>query len=66
VTAAFLEAMEPVGMETTLAALEALEREQEAVARHWQLRLERARYEVALAQRQYDAVDPGPLGNAQR
>jgi hypothetical protein len=58
VTAAFLEAMEPVGMEATLAALEALEREQEAVDRHWQLRLERARYEVALAQRQYDAVDP--------
>jgi hypothetical protein len=58
VTAAFLEAMEAVGMEATLAALEALEREQEAVDRHWQLRLERARYEVALAQRQYDAVDP--------
>jgi DNA invertase Pin-like site-specific DNA recombinase len=58
VSAAFLEAMEPVAMEATLAALEALEREQEAVDRHWQLRLERARYEVAMAQRQYDAVDP--------
>jgi DNA invertase Pin-like site-specific DNA recombinase len=58
VSAAFLEAMEPVGMDATLAALEALEREQAAISRHWQLRLERARYEVAMAQRQYDAVDP--------
>ena len=30
----------------------------QAISRHWQLRLERARYEVAMAQRQYDAVDP--------
>ncbi len=58
VTTAFLEAVAPVGLEATLAALEALEREQEVIDRHWQLRLERARYEVALAQRQYDAVDP--------
>ena len=43
---------------STLAALETLEREREAIDRQWQLRLERARYEVALAQRQYDAVDP--------
>ena len=43
VSAAFLEAMEPVGMDATLAALEALEREQAAISRHWQLRLERAR-----------------------
>jgi DNA invertase Pin-like site-specific DNA recombinase len=58
VTAAFLEAMAPVGIEATLAALETLEREREAIDRQWRLRLERARYEVALAQRQYDAVDP--------
>lgn len=58
VAAAFLEAVAPVGLEATLAALETLEREREVVNRHWQLRLERARYEVALAQRQYDAVDP--------
>src|SRR3954452_18809700 len=53
VTAAFLEAIAPVGIEATLAALETLEREREAVDRQWQLRLERAHYEVALAQRQY-------------
>lgn len=58
VTGAFLEAVTPVGIEATLAALETLEREREAIDRQWQLRLERARYEAALAQRQYDAVDP--------
>lgn len=58
VASAFLEAIAPVGIEATLTALETLERERKATDRHWQLRLERARYEVAVAQRQYDAVDP--------
>lgn len=58
VGAAFLEAVEPAAIETTLAALQSLEDERRAIARQWQLRLERARYEVHLAQRQYDAVDP--------
>ena len=35
-----------------------LERERQALDRHWQLRIERARYEVARAQRQYDAIEP--------
>jgi DNA invertase Pin-like site-specific DNA recombinase len=56
--AAFLEAMHPAGLEATIMALQELERERLAVDRQWQLRLERARYEVRLAQRQYDAVDP--------
>ncbi|MBV8868193.1 MAG: recombinase family protein [Acetobacteraceae bacterium] len=54
----FLEAMRPAGLEATLAALRNLEQERQAVNRQWQLRLERARYEARLAQRQYDAVDP--------
>lgn len=58
VAAAFLEAVAPVGLEATLAALDSLERDRQAADRHWQLRLERARYEVAMARRQYDAVDP--------
>lgn len=58
VTSAFLEAVAPVSLEATLAALETLEGERAATDRQWQLRLERARYEVVLAQRQYDAVDP--------
>jgi hypothetical protein len=41
-----------------LAALSTLEQERQARERGWQLRLERARYAVRLAQRQSDAVDP--------
>jgi DNA invertase Pin-like site-specific DNA recombinase len=54
----FLQAVQPAAIETTLAALAALERERQALDRHWQLRLERARYEAQRAQRQYDAIEP--------
>jgi len=58
VVEAFLEAVRPAGLDATLAALRGLEQERRGVDRQWQLRLERARYEARLAQRQYDAVDP--------
>src|SRR3954470_12568466 len=58
VAEAFLEAVRPAGLEATIAALHGLEAERRSVDRQWQLRLERARYEARLAQRQYDAVDP--------
>ena len=58
VVQAFLEAMRPAGLEATLVALRELGRERQDADRQWQLRLERARYEARLAQRQYDAVDP--------
>jgi DNA invertase Pin-like site-specific DNA recombinase len=54
----FLQAVKPAAIETTLAALAELERERQALDRHWQLRLERARYEVQRAERQYDAIEP--------
>src|SRR3954462_1952389 len=54
----FLEAVKPAAIETTLAALAVLERERRALDRHWQLRIERARYEAQRAQRQYDAIEP--------
>ena len=54
----FLEAVQPAAIETTLAALAELERERQALDRHWQLRIERAHYEAARAQRQYDAIEP--------
>jgi DNA invertase Pin-like site-specific DNA recombinase len=54
----FLEAVRPAAIDTTLAALALLERERQALDRHWQLRLERARYEVGRAERQYDAIEP--------
>jgi len=58
VCACFFEAIKPVQLDTLLAALSTLEQERQARERGWQLRLERARYAVRLAQRQYDAVDP--------
>jgi DNA invertase Pin-like site-specific DNA recombinase len=54
----FFEAVQPARLETLLTALDALEQERQALDRQWQLKLERARYGVQLAQRQYDAVDP--------
>ena len=53
-----LEAMQPATLETTLQAFAALDRERRELDRHWQLRIERARYETDRAQRQYDAVEP--------
>jgi hypothetical protein len=50
--------MRPAGLEATLVALRELGRERQDADRQWQLRLERARYEARLAQRQCDAVDP--------
>jgi DNA invertase Pin-like site-specific DNA recombinase len=54
----FLEAVRPANLEATLAALEVMERERQMLDRQWQLRLERSHYQVRLAQKQYDAVDP--------
>ncbi len=54
----FLEAVQPARLEVVLASLQVLERERQSLDRHWQLRLEGAKYAVKLAQRQYDAVDP--------
>lgn len=55
---AFFAAMQPAELETVLTALAAVEQERQVLDRQWQLRLERARYTAALAQRQYDACDP--------
>jgi hypothetical protein len=50
--------VKPAQLDTLLMALETLEQERLSREAGWQLRLERARYDVRLAQRQYDAVDP--------
>lgn len=54
----FFETMQPARLETLLATFDAVEAERQALDKQWQLKLERARYDVRLAQRQYDAVDP--------
>lgn len=58
VCACFFEAVKPAQLEMLLAALSTLEQERQAREKGWQVRLERARYAVRLAERQYEAVDP--------
>jgi len=58
VSAAFLEAVSPLGMAVALQVLERVEQDLAAERRQRDLQLEQARYEARLAQRQYDAVDP--------
>ncbi len=58
VAAVFLDAVQPAALGTALEAFAVMERERRDLDRHWQLRIERARYEAERAQRQYDAVEP--------
>jgi DNA invertase Pin-like site-specific DNA recombinase len=53
-----LEALQPAALELSLRAHQDIERERERLHQHWQQQLERARYQVERAQRQYDAVEP--------
>jgi DNA invertase Pin-like site-specific DNA recombinase len=53
-----LAALEPAALDVSLKAIEDVEAERARLHRHWQQRLERARYEAERAQRQYDAIEP--------
>ena len=53
-----LAAVEPAALEASLAAVAGVERERAELTRHWQLRRERAGYEVDRAARQYQACEP--------
>lgn len=53
-----IERLQPLGVEAALAALEMRHNEAAEKQRQLDLALEQARYEVARARRQYDAVDP--------
>jgi len=53
-----LKAIQPAELELALAALRELETRDQATMRQWQMRLERAEYEAALAERRYQEVDP--------
>ena len=48
----------PLTIELALAALTHLEERDQAIAAQWRRRIERARYDVDLAERRYEAVDP--------
>lgn len=52
-----LRAIEPAALDVSLRTLSDLQKERERLNRHWQQELERARYEVATAERRYRAVD---------
>ncbi|MDR3750881.1 MAG: recombinase family protein [Terracidiphilus sp.] len=54
----FLRALQPAELELALAALHELETRDHTIGRQWQMRLERAEYEAALAERRYQEVDP--------
>ena len=53
-----IERLQPLGIEAAIGAMEAHRVEQSEKRRQVALALEQARYEVAHARRQYDAVDP--------
>jgi hypothetical protein len=53
-----LKALQPAELELALAALHELEVRDQTILRQWQMRLERAEYEAALAERRYQEVDP--------
>ena len=52
------KALKPAELELALAALNELEQRDQAIMRQWQMRIERADYECALAERRYAEVDP--------
>ena len=52
------KALEPAELELALGDLQELETRDQAMMRQWQMRLERAEYEAALAERRYEVVDP--------
>jgi excisionase family DNA binding protein len=53
-----LERLQPLGIEAALAAIEARSQQRSEKKGQLELALQQARYEVARAQRQYDAADP--------
>ena len=58
VSEAFLEALEPAGVQAALLAAQQREADHEAALAQWQLAVERACYEAEKAERRYRAVEP--------
>lgn len=58
VSGLILDALAPSAVEVSLQLAEDIELERREQQRHWAHRLERARYETALARRRYEAVNP--------
>ena len=58
VVAQVLQALQPAALDLSLQATQDIQKERERLDQHWHKQLERARYEVERARRQYDAVEP--------
>jgi len=54
----FLDAVTPAKVDIAVRALSRLERDQAAAKKEWQLEIQQAEYQVELARRRYEAVDP--------
>ena len=50
--------LKPAELELALAAMDDIEQRDQAIMRQWQMRIERAGYDCALAERRYEEVDP--------
>lgn len=53
-----LKALKPAALELSMKALEDAAKERVRLDQHWQQQLQRARYDIDLAKRRYQAVDP--------
>lgn len=58
IAAKALQALKPAQLELALATLQELETRDQGLLRQWHMRIERAEYESALAERRYQEVDP--------
>lgn len=58
VVSAFFQAIQPAQLDALALWLDQQQQEQQQLERHWQQRLERARYETKLAEKRYRSVDP--------
>jgi DNA invertase Pin-like site-specific DNA recombinase len=58
IAARVLEVVTAENLELALASQDELEQRDQSITRQWRMRLERAQYEVDLAQRRYEQVDP--------
>lgn len=58
VTKLFLKAVAPAKVDIALRALDEVERDRATTQKEWQLQIQRAEYEVQLAKKRYEAVDP--------
>ena len=58
ITERLVGAITPLTIELALTALTSLEERDRETSAQWRMRIERARYEVDLAERRYEAVDP--------